>query len=131
MDLMRDWTLAPPLDQGVEHELAAPCQDREYDGWIPTKIGPTIGVFLPAVELIVDRKGYTLLETAVRVGCPSNDVSTQLEAQGHVEIFGDIRFGPYLLHAIGFVDERRVLNSSPPEESVVTDKWGNFAISAR
>ena len=77
------------------------------------EFGAAVGVFFPAVELVVDgegdaffeflfglvRVGFELFALGVRVavagvGGEADDVALDLEAEGHVEVFGDGGFGP-------------------------------------
>jgi hypothetical protein len=76
----------------------------------------TVGIFLPAVELVIDSEGNTLLECALGVRGPSDDVTTHLESHGQVEILRDMRLGPYLLLAVT-VDKSGILNGLPPQEA--------------
>jgi len=70
----------------------------------------TIRILLPPVQLIIHRKGHTLLKAALGVCRPSNSVAfqlgtggepalgrhvseiwTHLETQGHIKVLGHIR----------------------------------------
>lgn len=104
--------MSPPLHERVEQQLATP-----------------IRVLLPAIQLVVDRQGHTLLEPAVGVRRPANNVPAQLQPERHVEIFGHVGLGPDLLDPV-FVDEGGVLDGFPAEEGIVTDKGGDFTVGA-
>jgi len=73
--LLVDWAFFPPLDQRIEDQFVA-----------------AIGVFLPAIQLIIASERYTFLEATIRVGRPSNDIVTKLKAKCHVKVLRDVTF---------------------------------------
>jgi hypothetical protein len=87
----------------------------------------SISVLLPARKLVVDCKRDTFLEAVAGPGSKADDVAIDLETQGHVEIFGNVRFRPELLVAI-FVKVGDLLNGGPAEDGVVADKGGDVAV---
>lgn len=118
VDLLRDGPAGEPADEGVEEQLGAPVR-----------------VFLPPVELVVDRERDTLLEAAEGVRRPADDVAA--ETHGHVVGCRSLRslrirerLGPDLLELVGGVDEGGVLDGLPAEEGVVTDEESDLTIAA-
>ena len=73
MDSDINGTLCRPLDERVEQQLRTPVR-----------------VLLPSVQLVVDRKRDTLLEVALGIRGPSDDVTLLLQPHGHIEILGDV-----------------------------------------
>lgn len=112
MNLVRDGTPAPPLDDGVEQQLAT-----------------AVCVLLPPVQLIVDGERDTLLEATLGVVRPADDVTTELQTKRHVEVLGHVGLGPDLLDAI-LVHECSILKCAPPEEGVVTDEGSDLTVGA-
>lgn len=49
-----------------------------------------VGVFLPAVDFVVDGEGDAFFEFVVVVVGDADDVAFHLEAEGDVEVFGDV-----------------------------------------
>ena len=97
----------------------------------------TVSIFLPPIELVVDRQRHAFLEPAFRVRRPTSDRSSSatkenptsdeedgpddepahLQAQRHVEVLRHVLLAPYLLLPVGRVDERGVLDRLPSQES--------------
>ena len=105
--------LPPPLHEGVEQQLRAPKR-----------------VLLPPIQLVVDGEGDAFFECAVGVRGPADEVAALHEAECHVEVFGDVGFGPDFFEAVGGVDEGGVLEGAPSEEGVVADEGSYFAVCA-
>jgi len=64
------------------------------------EFGAAVGVLLPPGELVVDGEGDAFFEEfAVGRGeaGEADEVAFVLEAEGHVEVFGDGGFGPVVL----------------------------------
>lgn len=87
----------------------------------------TIGTFLPASKLIVDCKANSFLEA---FSCPCgepDDIAVTLETKRNVEIFRHLGFGLELLIAV-FVRVTDLLDSTPSEDSIVTNEWSYVSI---
>ena len=85
---------------------------------------------MPTVELIVARERDTLLESAVGVRRPTDDVSTKHQPEGHVEVLRDVRLAPDLLLPVCLVDERRILERGPAKEGIVADEGRDLTVRA-
>jgi hypothetical protein len=59
-----------------------------------------IRVFLPTSQFVVDSKRDALLEAITSPCGESDDVAVYLEAERHVEILGNVGFGPKFLVAV-------------------------------
>ena len=68
-----DGSLCQPLGEGVEQKLRA-----------------SIRVLLPSVQLVIDRKRDALLELAIGISRPADNITLLLQSHGHVEIFRDV-----------------------------------------
>jgi len=68
--LLRDRAQSPPVNNGVEDQFVTP-----------------VCVFLPSVQLIITGQTDTLLEAALRVGRPPDNVVLELKTECHVEVF--------------------------------------------
>ena len=104
-----------PMDGGVDRTLGQPLGER-----IKQQLGTPVRVLPPSVQLVVDRKRDTLLESAVGVRGPPNNITLFLQSQGHVKVLRDIMFRPNFLFLISRIHEHRVLNGRPPEKTKVT-----------
>lgn len=103
-------TFVHPFAHGMEEQLVA-----------------AIGVFFPAGQFVIDSEGDAFFETFARPGGQADDVAVTLQAEGHVEVLGDVGFGPEFLVAV-FVDVGDLLDGGPAEDGVVADEGGDVAV---
>ncbi|KAI6755717.1 hypothetical protein HG531_004823 [Fusarium graminearum] len=89
------------------------------------KFVATIGIFLPASQLVVKCERDTLLEPAVVICCKTHDTACHLDTKTDVKIFRHMSIGPPLLLAIAWIDKGDVLHCFPAEESIVTNEGGH------
>lgn len=112
-------------EQGGEGPLPEPHADR-----VEEQLVAAVSVFLPSRELVVHGQRHALLEAVAGPGREPDDVPVALQAQRHVEILGDVGFGPELLVAV-FVFVGDLLDRAPAEDGVVADEGGHVAVGDR
>ena len=69
------------MDGDVDRALSQPLGER-----VEQQLRTSVRVLLPSIQLVVDRKRDTLLEFALRVRGPPNDITLLLQSHGHIEI---------------------------------------------
>lgn len=88
----------------AEQELAEQRRERSSNEPEPKRMEKqliaSISVLLPTRKLIVYCERDTFFEAVAGPGGEANDVAIDLETKGHVEVFGNVRFGPKLLVAV-------------------------------
>lgn len=99
--------------------LGRPLTDREEDQLVTSK-----GVLFPTCKLIVDGKRHTFLETILGVTSETDEITSRLQTESHIEILRHSSFRPPHFLAVGLVGNG--LNGSPAEDSVVTDERSNI-----
>ena len=73
MDGGVDGTPGQPLGEGIKQQFRTPVR-----------------VLSPSIQLVIDRKRDTLLEFALGICGPPNDITLLLQSHGHVEILRDV-----------------------------------------
>jgi hypothetical protein len=86
-----------------------------------------ICVFFPAGKFVIDCERDAFFEAIAGPSCKTDDVAIDLKAQGHVKVFGHVRFGPKLLVAV-FVEVGDLLDGGPSENCIVADKGCYVAV---
>ena len=87
----------------------------------------SIGVFLPAGQLVINGQGNALFEAVAGPGSKTNDISVTLQTERHIEVLADHIFRPKLLLTI-VIFPRDLLDGFPAQNGVVADERGDVAI---
>ena len=92
VELLVNRSFSPPFNERVENELVASYNIpvRQSRATMYAR-GLTICVLLPPRQFIYNGERHPLFETTFGVGSPSQSITFQKEAKGHVEIFRYIR----------------------------------------
>lgn len=92
------------------------------------QLGTAPRILLPSVYFVVTSQGDAFFEFVVGVGCPAHNIAFELKSQRESEIFGNMRFGPDLLHAV--LLEHDLLQRGPAQKGVMAYKWCRRSIGA-
>jgi hypothetical protein len=97
--------------------------------WVEEEFAVTIRVPFPTTDFIVDSQRDLLLELVLMIGGISGDPVGALQSETHVEILGNVVFGPvHQVIRIACVDGD-VLESFPSDKGIVTNERRNFAVA--
>jgi hypothetical protein len=96
VDLVVDGSLVKPLDEGVEEQPTRVVNQPVNEGHTTHALITPICIFLPPIQLVVDRERYSLFEPAFGVRRPPDDIPLPEKPQRHIEILADIILAPYL-----------------------------------
>jgi hypothetical protein len=123
-DITADGDLLRQVDAG-EQEFPEEGGNGTSSGPVPQRVEEkfitTVRILLPTRQLVIDGQRDAFLESIACIRGEAAAITSTLKSKRHVEVFGHVGFGPELLVAV-FIVRSRVLNSSPAQDSVVTDE---------